>query len=310
MQRFFGLILLIFTTILMHAADVPDVGHDRDRFTCHILNNGKYLYNPHGLYIYDRVNGKSYGPFYGQGAEFMGYDRDFNPVFCIEDIALINLKGDCITVTGATIDTSNSFSPRGICIRDDFAVAYLPLDSLKWNTGITLDLTGWGIIEYEPFRKKIINETEIRLEVAAFNGNDLLRQNILYWLSEDIADEATWYIGDDIDWDSYYEMSDAYEEPTPEDICFIPSLSTTPQDICDYYGDFLINLFDVPEKNVITMTIMITMTMTMTILTITPVANLRPAQKSSRKATRLSPSNYIATVISAEDQASVTIYTP
>lgn len=212
MQRFFGLILLIFTTILMHAADVPDVG-----------------------------------PFYGQRAEFIGYDRDSNPVFCIGDIALVNLKGDCITVTGATIDTANSYSPRGICIRDDFAVAYLPLDSLKWNTGITLDLTGWGTIDYQPFCKRTITDSQIKLAVPGFTDN-LLRQNILYWLSEVLASEATWYMEDNIDWDFYFEMGDAYVMPAQEDICFIPSLYTSSQEICDYYGDFLINLFKIPKK--------------------------------------------------------------
>lgn len=198
MQKIFGLILFIFTTFLMYAADTPEIG-----------------------------------PFYGQRAEFIGYDRDSNPVFCIGDIALVNRKGDCITVTGATIDTANSYSPRGICIRDDFAVAYLPLDSLKWNTGITLDLTGWGTIDYQPFCKRTITDSQIKLAVPGFTDN-LLRQNILYWLSEVLASEATWYMEDNIDWDSYFEMGDAYVMPAQEDICFIPSLYTSSQEICDY----------------------------------------------------------------------------
>ena len=210
---------------------------NNNRFFSYLNNADESSYSEKRMFIHDYHHNISYGPFYGSTAEFLGYDRDSIAMFSVESNVLINLKGNHTTISGAIVDVSNSFSARGICITDGIATAYVRPDELKWNKDITLDLKNWGYVEYHPYYPGVMAASEIRFELPEFRISNLLRQNILYWLSEDIASEACWYLED-------WNMKDASAK---EDTTFIPELNTTPQEICDYYGDCLINLFDVEE---------------------------------------------------------------
>lgn len=184
------------------------------------------------LFVHDCRIGKSYGPFYGSFADFLGYDRDSVAVFSMENRGLINLKGQYIIIRDGFVDTGKSLSDRGICISNGIATAYVRPEKLKWGKDILLNLNDWGNIEYEPYMEDAIKVTKITLAIPNFEDNPLLRQNMLYWFSEAVAYEAGNYM-------DYYNGS--------KDITFIPGLNTTSQEICDYYGDLLINLFDNSE---------------------------------------------------------------
>lgn len=110
------------------------------------------------------------------------------------------------------------------------------LDDLDWNKMIRFNSTGYYTSVSTIHINKVnslFNTSEIEISIPRID-NDILRQNVLYWLSEDIMQELNDYLSEyNIDiYQNYYDG-----------IIYIPSLQTSIPEFCEYYMNFIISFY-------------------------------------------------------------------
>lgn len=187
-------------------------------------------------YIFDAKTKKSFLAPVEYLIEEVNYLTELSqgPLFCYEN-KIFGLDNTIIQIADfGQPDVLRSLNSKFLYLTTPLGLGRINYYNLKNNRELYLDSNQRVHIDMTidiPDHLIYFRPTEIEISIPVIHNNPLLRQNILFWLSENIYEELS------------IQKSEFNGVPFKGMQTFIPTLSSTEQEVANYYANMILQAF-------------------------------------------------------------------